>query len=54
MLDPNKVQAIQQILKPVTKKQKMSNYAVLELPLSSLIHDQGLQALDCVTWTTDA
>ncbi|XP_062255780.1 protein NYNRIN-like [Platichthys flesus] len=66
-LSPKRALAIQNIPKPVTKKQVMSflgmcsycrsfipNYAVLEAPLSAIAHGQGLQAYSKVTWTDDA
>lgn len=61
-LSPKRVEAIQQLPKPLTKKQMLSflgmcsycrnfipNYAVLEKPLSALIHGKGLQSTDKVT-----
>lgn len=61
------IEPIQYIPKPVTKKQVLSflgkcsncrpfipNYSVLEAPLSSIVHDKGLQSHDKVTWTPDA
>ncbi|KAJ0023500.1 hypothetical protein NQD34_003399 [Periophthalmus magnuspinnatus] len=66
-LSPKRVEAIQNLPKPITKKQMMSflgmcsycrqfipNYAILEAPLSSLIHGKNLQSHDKLTWTPDA
>ena len=65
-LSPKRVDAIQNLPKPVTKKQMMSfldmcsycrllisNYAILEAPLASLIHGKGLQAQHKITWTLE-
>ncbi|XP_046904773.1 uncharacterized protein LOC124486931 isoform X2 [Hypomesus transpacificus] len=66
-LSPKRIAAIQNIPKPITKKQVMSflgicsycrqfiqNYAILEAPLSALIHGQSLSSNDKVTWTPEA
>lgn len=66
-LSPNRVDAIQNLPKPITKKQMMSflgmcsycrqfilNYAILEAPLASLIHGNSLQSQDKITWTPEA
>ena len=64
---PKRVRAIQEIPKPITKKQVMSvlgmcsycrsfipNYAVMDAPLSAIAHGKGLQAQGKVTWTEEA
>ncbi|XP_027142002.1 protein NYNRIN-like [Larimichthys crocea] len=66
-LSPKRVEAIQKLPKPLTKKQLMSflgmcsycrqfipNYAELEAPLGALIYGKGLQSSDRLTWTHDA
>ena len=64
---PKRVAAVQNIPKPVTKKQLMSflditsycrnfipNYSFLEPRLGDLIHRKGLQSADHVQWTSEA
>ena len=66
-LSPKCVAAVQNIPKPVTKKQLMSflgiasycrnfipNYSFLEAQLGALIHGKGLQSADHVQWTSEA
>ncbi len=66
-LSPKCIGAIQNIPKPVTKKQVLSflgmcsycrtfipDYAVLEAPLSVTVHGKGLQSHHKVTWTPGA
>lgn len=66
-LAASRIEAIQKIPKPITKKQLISflgmcsncrmfipDYAVIEAPLSAIAHGQGLQAHSHVTWTKEA
>ncbi|XP_036003044.1 uncharacterized protein LOC118566100 [Fundulus heteroclitus] len=66
-LSPKRVAAVQNIPKPVTKKQLLSflgitsycrnfvpNYSVLEAPLSAIMHGKDLQPADKLTWTSEA
>jgi len=66
-LSPKRVAAVQNIPKPVTKKQLMSflgltsyyrnvipNYSSLKAPLGAHIHGKGLQSADRVPWTPEA
>lgn len=61
-LSSKRVDAIQNLPRPITKTQMMSflgtcsycrqlisNYAILEAPLASLIHGKGLQSQDKIT-----
>lgn len=63
-LSSKRVDSIQNLPRPITKKQMMSflgmcsycrqfisNYAILEAPVASLIHGKGLQSQDKITWT---
>ena len=65
--EQSRVKAIQEIPKPKTKKQLLSflgmcsycrtfvpNYAVLEAPLSGIVHGKGLQAHCVLDWTPEA
>ncbi|KAK7925340.1 hypothetical protein WMY93_007650 [Mugilogobius chulae] len=66
-ISPKRIAAIQNLPKPVTKKQLMSfigicsycrqyiaNYSVMEAPLGALIHGKGLRTQDKITWTEEA
>ncbi len=65
-LSSKRVDAIQNLPKPITKRQMMSflgmcsycrqfisNYAILEAPLVSLIHGKDLQSQDKISWTLE-
>ncbi|XP_030004219.1 uncharacterized protein LOC115429108 [Sphaeramia orbicularis] len=67
LINPKRIRAIQNIARPVTKKQMMSflgmtgycrafipDYSELEHPLTSCIHGKGLNAHDRVVWTSEA
>ncbi|XP_071337791.1 protein NYNRIN-like [Trachinotus anak] len=66
-LSSKRIEAIQKIPKPVTKKQVMSflgmtgycrqwvtHNAEIEAPLAAIAHGKGLKASDPVTWTVEA
>ncbi|XP_049425162.1 uncharacterized protein LOC125884304 [Epinephelus fuscoguttatus] len=66
-LTPKRIEDIQKIPKPQTKKQLMSflgmtsycrqwvpNYAEIEAPLAAIAHGKGLKASDHVIWTPEA